>query len=73
MRCLHKMRKTFKTKGMHCKSCEMLVGDAISEIKGVSHVKADHSKNAVEVEFSAPATEAQIKKAIEKEGYAVLS
>ncbi|MEM4254749.1 MAG: heavy-metal-associated domain-containing protein [Candidatus Norongarragalinales archaeon] len=67
------MKKSFKTKGMHCKSCEILVEDAISEITGVSHVKANHSKNSVEVEFEPPASETQIKKAIEKEGYAVLS
>ncbi len=63
------MKKTFTTKGMHCKSCEMLVGDSVAEIKGVSKVKADHSKNTVEVDFSPPATEEAIRKAIEKEGY----
>lgn len=65
------MKKTFNTKGMHCKSCEMLVGDSVAEIKGVSKVKADHSKNTVDVEFSPPATEDAIRKAIEKEGYTV--
>lgn len=63
------MKKIFKTKGMHCKSCGMLVGEAVGEIKGVSKVNADYAKNSVEVEFSPPATEEQIKKAIEKEGY----
>lgn len=69
--CLALSKKIFKTKGMHCKSCEMLVSDSISEIKGVASVKADHAKNTVEVEFGSPATEDQIKKAIEREGYAI--
>ncbi len=65
------MKKTFKTKGMHCKSCEILLSDAISELKGVKSVKANYSKNEVAVEFEPPANEAQIKKSIEKEGYEV--
>ena len=54
---------------MHCKSCDVLVGDAVSEIKGVKSVKPNHLKNEVEVEFGPPASEAEIRKAIEKEGY----
>ena len=67
------MKKTFKTKGMHCKSCVILVTDSVSEIKGVKSVNANYSKNEVVVEFEPPANEIQIKKAIEKEGYAVQS
>lgn len=32
------MEKTIKVSGMHCKSCEMLLTDSISEIKGVENV-----------------------------------
>lgn len=67
------MKKIFKTKGMHCKSCEILVCDSVAEIKSVESVKADYAKNTVEVEFSLPATQAQIKSAIEKEGYEVIA
>ncbi|MFH1056627.1 MAG: heavy-metal-associated domain-containing protein [Candidatus Micrarchaeota archaeon] len=65
------MKKNFKTRGMHCKSCEILLQDGISEISGVKSVKASHSKNEVEVEFEEPATEARIIQAIKKEGYGV--
>ena len=65
------MKKVFKTTGMHCKSCEMLLTDSISELKGVEKVKANYSKNEIEVEFEAPANEKEIVKAIEKEGYAL--
>ncbi len=66
------MKKIFKTKGMHCKSCEMLISDSVAEVKGVSSVKASHAKNEVLIEYSLPATEGQIKNAIEKEGYSVV-
>lgn len=65
------MKKTVKTSGMHCKSCKMLVEDAVSAIQGVSSAKADFEKNEVVVEFEQPATEAQVRKAIEGEGYKV--
>ena len=67
------MKKLFKTSGMHCKSCSMLISDSVSDVKGVKSVKADFSKNEVEVDFSPPASESEIKKAIEKEGYKVLT
>jgi copper ion binding protein len=59
-------------KGMHCKSCEMLIEDSVSEIKGVSHVKAHLTKNKVSVKFDESKAKIEdIKKAIESEGYKV--
>ena len=66
------MQKTFKTSGMHCKSCVILVADAVLAIDGVKSVKPDYSKNEVEVFFDRPETEAAIRNAIEKEGYKVI-
>ena len=64
------MKKTLKIKGMHCPSCEVLIGDELEEISVKS--KIDHKKGTAEVEFDENnASIEQIKEIIEKEGYSV--
>ena len=66
------MEKTIKVEGMHCKSCEMLLMDAISEIRGVQGVSADFKKGTVKIACSDEAALDEAKKAIAKEGYRVV-
>lgn len=62
-----------KTSGMHCSSCEMLLGDALQEINGVSKAKANHKTGIVEVDFDdLEVDEREIRQAIESEGYNVI-
>ena len=65
------MEKTIKVKGMHCKSCEILVADSVSEISGVESVKADSKKGTVVVGVREEGILGKVKSAIEKEGYKV--
>ncbi len=59
-------------KGMHCKSCEILVEDQLKEVKGVRKVAVNHQKDTAEIYYhgNSPDLEA-IKRAIEKAGYSV--
>ena len=66
------MEKTLKVTGMHCKSCEMLLMDSISEIKGVEKVNADSKKGTINVSYSDEPILESVKKTIEKEGYVVV-
>ncbi|MEW6721758.1 MAG: heavy metal-associated domain-containing protein [Candidatus Micrarchaeota archaeon] len=66
------MEKMIKVGGMHCKSCEILLTDSISEIEGVEKVSADHKGGTVSVSVKDDAALAEVKKTIEKEGYRVL-
>jgi copper chaperone CopZ len=66
------MEKVLKVEKMHCKSCEMLLTDAISEIDGVKKVSADFKKGTVTVIYEKPTALDLAKKAIEKEGYKVV-
>jgi copper ion binding protein len=67
-------KKTFNVKGMHCKSCEMILKDSISEIDGVKSVDASAVKNSVTVDYDEKKVkDAMIKKAIVTEGYQVRS
>ncbi|MBS3106752.1 copper ion binding protein [Candidatus Woesearchaeota archaeon] len=63
------MKATINVKGMHCKSCDMLIQDSVGDIQGVKSVKAHHEKGKVDVDFEAPATLDQVREAIRKEGY----
>lgn len=66
------MEKTFKVGKMHCGSCEMLICDAVSEIKGVRKVSADHVTGSVSLSYDDASVLDKVKKAIEKEGYLVI-
>lgn len=61
-----------KVKGMHCKSCVILVEEAVAEVKGVESVKADLENEEVIIVFDGVNTTIEAaKKAIVKEGYKV--
>jgi copper chaperone CopZ len=66
------MEKMIKVEGMHCKSCEMLLSDVLSEIKGIRVVKADAKKGTITVAAADQDAIEEAKKAIAKEGYKVL-
>jgi copper chaperone len=61
---------TLKVKGMHCKSCSMLIEDALEDI-GVK-AKVDSEKDSAVVEFDEnKISEEKIKATIKGEGYKV--
>ena len=61
------MKTTIKINGMHCHSCEMLIGDALEDI-GVKN-SVDSKKGLAVVEFDeSKVTIDQIKKVIQDEG-----
>lgn len=62
----------FKTKGMHCQSCEMLVTDELNDIDGVNSSKADNKTGIIEVEYDEKKVKPEhLKYTIEAEGYEV--
>mgnify|MGYP001612959483 FL=1 len=63
---------TLKVTGMHCKSCEMLIADALEEA-GVSSAKVDSKTGTAVIEFDEKKIKIEkIKKVIEAEGYKVI-
>lgn len=57
---------------MHCKSCEMLITDALEEA-GVSSAKVDSKTGTAIIEFDEKRIKIEkIKKVIENEGYKLL-
>ena len=58
---------TLNVDGMHCKSCEMLVGDELEE-NGATNVVVDHKKGIVKFDNMEKDKAIEI---IKKEGYKV--
>lgn len=64
--------KTIKMKisNMHCRSCEMLIQDVLSDFEGIIKVNASYAKGTVEVEYDeTKISPDRIKIVLKKEGY----
>jgi copper chaperone CopZ len=62
--------EVLKVTGMHCTSCEAMVKDTVSELEGISSVKPNFKKGAVEVKYDeARTTMEEIKAKIVEAGY----
>ncbi len=60
----------FKTTGMHCPSCSMLIQMSVGELDGVSSVESDHRTGTTTVTFDdATVTPERIVEEIVKAGY----
>ena len=64
-------KKVFSIKGMHCRSCEILIEDKIvSKVEGVEKVDANYRKGLIRVYYNQPnISDGQIRKAVEDAGY----
>ncbi|VVC02711.1 Heavy-metal-associated domain protein [Candidatus Bilamarchaeum dharawalense] len=67
------MDKTLKVRGMHCRSCEILLTDIITEVDGVSDVKVDLRGGTVSLKYENEFVLDRIKESIESEGYVVVA
>ena len=61
-----------KTKGMHCRSCEVLIKDELRVLDGVKNVEASHKSGIISVEFDdCKVSETDIINCIKQEGYSI--
>jgi copper chaperone CopZ len=54
-------RKTFSIPNISCGHCVMTITKELKELKGIQKVEGNPQFKTVEVEWDAPATEAQIR------------
>lgn len=66
------MEKILKVKGMHCKSCELLLTDVLSEIKGVAGVEVSQVNGTVKFACENESVIKAVAEEIKKSGYTVL-
>ncbi len=60
---------TIQVQGMHCKSCEMLITDALEEMTGVHKVNVSANHGRAVIEHNDSVSEKKLRGAIEAEGY----
>lgn len=65
-------QKIVPIRGMHCRSCELLLEDAIGGVQGVSKVKVDFRKGRATIEHGADIpSQNEIENAVKQAGYVV--
>ncbi len=63
---------TIPIKGMHCKSCEILVEEELLKLKGVKKAEVNHRRDLAEIYYHGTSPDLNaINQAIEKAGYTV--
>ncbi|QSB47668.1 copper chaperone CopZ [Parageobacillus toebii] len=66
------MTTTLQVQGMTCNHCKMAVTNALQELEGVNRVEVHLDKGTVDVDFDETKVSiAQLKEAIEEQGYDV--
>lgn len=58
-------------KGMHCRSCEILIEDELKKIKGVKNVSVNHKSGIADIECECKLDQNDVSCAIQNAGYAV--
>lgn len=58
-------------KGMHCRSCEILVEDELKRISGVKRVSVSHQTGVAHIMCSCELDDQSVAKAIENAGYSI--
>ncbi|EKE24936.1 MAG: hypothetical protein ACD_5C00351G0002 [uncultured bacterium] len=65
-----KNKITISIRGMHCRSCEILVGDKLAEVLGVKRTIINYKKGLVEIYYEGKAPNMhEIEEAIREAGY----
>lgn len=65
------IKKIVPIKGMHCRSCEILIAEKLKEIPDVSNVRVSWKKKEAEIYSSRPIRDELINKVIIDAGYSV--
>jgi copper chaperone CopZ len=66
------MKIMLNIEGMHCKSCETLIGDELKELKGIKNFNISAKKGIATVEFDEKIVDKmKIIEIIKKEGFKV--
>ncbi len=65
------IRTKIPIKGMHCHSCELLVEEALKDVRGVTKVKVNYRRRSAFVESKKPLGLNKIRHAVREAGYDV--
>ena len=58
-------------KGMHCRSCELIIEEELLGIPGITKAKVSHKRKSAEIYSTAPISQSKIEEAIKLAGYEI--
>jgi len=64
-------KTTYKIKGMHCRSCEILIEDKLKEIDGVKNIHVSWKDREAIIYSKRPLSDAEVRQAVTEAGYEV--
>lgn len=64
-------QKIIPIKGMHCRSCEILIGDELGKIPGVKRVSVNYKKGSAEIYYKGKIPNQIIEESVNEAGYEV--
>lgn len=64
-------KQKIQIKGMHCRSCEILIEDELKKVHGVQSVYVNHKTGIADVNCDCELDGNEVKQAIEKAGYTI--
>lgn len=68
----HNNKLTLPIKGMHCRSCELLIEEKLSTVKGVKRCEVDYRRGRAEIHFGGHRPkDRDIEQAVSEAGYSV--
>ena len=67
------MKKIIKIEGMHCAACAANAERSLKKVKGVKEVSVSVMTKKGFIELESPVSDEDIKKAVSKAGYNVIS
>ncbi len=62
---------TLDIKGMHCRSCEILLEGEIEKVAGVKKVRTHYKKGVAEIEYENEPEQSELEKAVNDAGYSI--
>lgn len=64
-------KSVIKIKGMHCRSCEILIEEELKKVKGIKYVQANFRKNQVKYAHESKINYSEVENAISNAGYKI--
>ncbi len=62
---------TVSIKGMHCKSCEILIEDELKKIKNIANVDISHKTGTATIQYKGAVSQTEIAHAVQAAGYII--
>ena len=64
-------KTTIPIKGMHCRSCELLIEDQLGQVSSIKHVSVNYKKACADISYAGDLNHHEINDAVVRAGYEI--